>query len=67
MKTFLVFHVVGFTKWTQHPVQGQIMEDKIVLRLIDTTYPAALKRAKKIIKCDQWLLSEVVEFKEDTK
>ena len=43
---------------------GQEMEDKVVIRLIDKTYESALKRAKKIIKRDQWVLAECVEYKE---
>lgn len=62
MKTYLIFHIVGFRKWVENPIQGQIMEDKVVLRLIDSSYKEALKRAKKLIKRDQWFLAEVIEF-----
>jgi len=65
MKTYLVFHIVGYEKYVDHPVQGQIMDKKVVLRLIDTAYEKALTRAKKLIKRDQWLLAEVVEYRED--
>lgn len=64
MKTYLIFSIVGYKKWEKTPM-GDQMEDKVVLRLIDTTYESALKRAKKIVKRDQWLLAEVVEYKED--
>jgi len=40
MKTYLIFHIVGFTK--QDPVGN--LEDKVVIRLIDTSYESALKR-----------------------
>ena len=63
--TYLIFHLVGYTKWIDHPLQGQIMEDKVVLRLIDTSYESALERAKDIVRRDQWILAEVVEYKED--
>jgi hypothetical protein len=38
------------------------LEDKVVIRLIDTSYESALERAKKIIEKKWWLLAEVVEF-----
>jgi hypothetical protein len=63
--TYLIFHLVGYKKYIDHPTQGQVMEDKVVVRLIDKTYESALKRAKKIVDRDQWLLAEVVEYRED--
>ena len=61
MKTYLIFHIVGYEKKDQ---LGNL-EDKVVLRLIDSTYESALKRAKKIINKPFWVLGEVVEYKED--
>ena len=61
MKTYLIFHVVGYDKKDQ---LGNL-EDKVVIRLIDTTYESALKRAKKIIDKPFWILGEVVEYKEE--
>lgn len=63
MKTYLIFHIVGYTKWDKTPM-GDQMEDKVVIRLIDTSFENALKRAKRIISRDQWMLAEVVEYKE---
>lgn len=60
MKTYLVFHVVGYKKYDS---LGNL-EDKVVLRLIDTSYESALERAKKIIEKDNWLLGEVIEYEE---
>lgn len=60
MKTYLVFHVVGYEKKDQ---LGNL-EDKSVLRLIDISYDSALKRAKKIINKPFWVLGEVVEYVE---
>lgn len=59
--TYLLFHIVGYEKKDQ---LGNL-EDKVVIRLIDTTYESALERAKKIIDKPWWILAEVVEFKED--
>lgn len=60
MKTYLIFHIVGYTK------QDQLgnLEEKVVIRLIDTSYNSALERAKKIIEKPFWLLAEVVEYQE---
>lgn len=60
MKTYLIFHIVGYTK------QDQLgnLEDKVVIRLIDTDYKSALERAKKIVDKPFWLLAEVVEYQE---
>lgn len=60
MKTYLVFHVVGYDKRDQ---LGNL-EEKVVLRLIDSTYESALERAKKIIEKPFWILGEVVEYEE---
>lgn len=58
--TYLIFHIVGYEKIDQ---LGNL-EDKVVIRLIDTTYENALERAKKIIDKPFWLLAEVVEYQE---
>lgn len=60
MKTYLIFHIVGFDK------QDQLgnLDGKVVIRLIDTSYESALKRAKKMIEKPFWLLAEVVEYQE---
>jgi len=58
--TYLVFHLVGYEKKDQ---LGNL-EDKVVIRLIDTTYENALERAKQIIEKPFWLLGEVIEYKE---
>ena len=58
--TYLVFHLVGYEKKDQ---LGNL-EDKVVIRLIDTTYENALDRAKQIIEKPFWLLGEVIEYKE---
>ena len=60
MKTYLIFHIVGYEKMDQ---LGNL-EEKVVIRLIDETYESALKRAKKIIDKPFWLLAEVVEYRE---
>lgn len=64
MKTYLVFHIVGYTKWAKNSLGQDEMVDKVIIRLIDTTYESALARAQMTVKRDQWLLAEVVEFKE---
>jgi len=58
--TYLVFHLVGYEKKDQ---LGNL-EDKVVIRLIDTDYISALERAKQIIEKPFWLLGEVIEYKE---
>lgn len=58
--TYLVFHLVGYEKRDQ---LGNL-EDKVVIRLIDTTYENALERAKQIIEKPFWVLGEVIEYKE---
>jgi len=58
--TYLLFHIVGYNG--EDPLHN--LEDKIVIRLIDTTYESALKRAKKLVEKKFWTLGEVVEFKE---
>lgn len=60
MKTYTVFHVVGYDRKIE---SGELL-DKVVLRLIDTTYESALERAKKLIDKPFWLLGEVVEYAE---
>ena len=59
--TYLIFHIVGYEKIDQ---LGNL-EDKVVIRLIDTTYENALERAKKIIDKPFWLLAEVVEYQKE--
>ncbi len=61
MKTYLVFHIVGYERRDE---LGNLL-DKVVIRLIDTTYKSALDRAKKIVDKPFWILGEVVEYKED--
>ena len=56
--TYLLFHIVGYNG--EDPLHN--LEDKVVIRLIDTTYEKALERAEKIIEKKWWLLAEVVEF-----
>ena len=58
--TYLLFHIVGYDS----KVSELEFTNKVVIRLIDTTYESALERAKKIIDRKFWFLSEVVEFKE---
>ena len=58
--TYLVFHIVGYDRKDE---LGNLHE-KVVLRLIDTTYETALERAKQIIDKPFWVLGEVVEFKD---
>lgn len=60
MKTYLVFHVVGYEQKDQ---LGNL-EEKVVIRLIDTTYEKALERAKKMVNKPFWLLGEVIEYGE---
>lgn len=59
--TYLLFHIVGYNG--EDPMHN--LEDKVVIRLIDTTYESALERAKKIIEKKWWLLAEVVEFNKE--
>lgn len=61
MITYLVFHIVGYTKWDDNQINPN-MVDKVVIRLIDTTYESALERAKKLVERDNWILAEVVEY-----
>ena len=56
--TYLIFHIVGYNRADE---LGNL-QDKVVIRLIDTTYENALERAKKIIDKPFWLLAEVVEY-----
>lgn len=57
--TYILFHLVGYSKKDEF---GNL-EDKVVVRLIDTEYNKALERAKKLIEKPFWLLAEVVEYK----
>jgi hypothetical protein len=59
--TYLVFHIVGYSRADE---LGNL-QDKVVIRLIDTTYESALERAKKIIDKPFWLLAEVVEYQKE--
>ena len=54
--------LVGYKK--MDPVGN--LEEKVVIRLIDTDVPNALKRAEELVHKDNWLIAEIVEFvKED--
>lgn len=59
--TYLIFHIVGYNRADE---LGNL-QDKVVIRLIDTTYENALERAKKIIEKPFWLLAEVVEYQKE--
>ena len=59
--TYLVFHLVGYSRADE---LGNL-QDKVVIRLIDTTYESALERAKKIIDKPFWLLAECVEYQKE--
>jgi hypothetical protein len=59
--TYLIFHIVGYNRADE---LGNL-QDKVVIRLIDTTYENALERAKKIIDKPFWLLAEVVEYQKE--
>ena len=59
--TYLVFHLVGYSRADE---LGNL-QDKVVIRLIDTTYESALERAKKIIDKPFWMLGEVVEYQKE--
>jgi hypothetical protein len=56
--TYLLFHIVGYDG--EDPLHN--LENKVVIRLIDSSYEKALERAQKIIDRKFWLLAEVVEF-----
>lgn len=58
MMNYLVFHIVGYDIKDD---TGNL-HNKVVVRLIDTSYELALERAKKIIDKPFWLLAEVVEY-----
>jgi len=58
--TYLLFHMVGYNG--EDPLHN--LEDKIVVRLIDTNINSALERAKEIIEKKFWMCAEIVEFKE---
>ena len=57
-KTYLVFHIIGFEQKDQ---LGNYI-DRVVLRLVGTSYEEALERAKKIVEKPNWILGEVVEY-----
>lgn len=61
--TYVVFHLVGYTE-QKETVRGLELTDKVVVRLIDTSYESALQRAQLIIKRPNWLLAEVIEYME---
>ena len=63
MKTYLIFHLVGYTKRDE---LGNL-DDKVVIRLIDVDYETALARAKKLVDKPFWLLAEVVEYNREEK
>jgi len=56
--TYLVFHIIGFEQKDQ---LGNYI-DRVVLRLVGTSYEEALERAKKLIEKPNWVLGEVVEY-----
>ena len=58
MKTYLLFHVVGYNG--EDPLHN--LDDKVVIRLIDTTVESAMERAKKLVEKKFWLTAEIVEF-----
>lgn len=58
--TYLIFTLVGYTSRDEM----KNLEDKVVFRLIDTSYESALARAKTLFDKPFWLLAEVVEYQE---
>ena len=56
-------HLVGYSK--TDPVGN--FEDKVVIRLVDKNVLEAQKRAKKLIKRDNWIIAEIIEIIPDTK
>ena len=60
MKTYLVFHIVGYDS----KLENGEFTNKVVIRLIDTDYENALKRAQDIVEKQFFFLAEVVEFEE---
>ena len=54
-------HIVGYKK--VDPVGN--FEDKVVIRLIDTDVSNALKRAKKLVRRDNWLIAEIIEMEKE--
>lgn len=60
---YLLFHIVGHDGMGQNPLNSTPdFKNKVVIRLISETYEDALSRAKNIIKREEWLLAEVVEY-----
>ena len=53
-------HLVGYKKLD--PVGN--LEDKVVVRLVDTKVSNALARAEVLVKRDNWLVAEVIELEE---
>ena len=60
MKTYLLFHIVGYEG--EDPLHN--LENKVVIRLIDKSANSALKRAEEMVKKKFWEIAEIVEFKE---
>jgi len=56
-------HIVGYSK--TDPVGN--LEDKVVIRLVDTDVNNALERAKKLINKDNWFIGEIIEIVKPTK
>ena len=56
-------HIVGYSK--SDPVGN--LEDKVVIRLVDTSVENALERAKKLINKDNWFIGEIIEIVKPTK
>lgn len=62
MKTYLVFTIQGYSNEGRFPDGSLKLEDVTLIKLIDTKYSTALKRAEKIINKSFYRLSEVNEF-----
>lgn len=58
MKTFLVFHLVGY----ESEKESQLT-NRVDVKLIDTSYENALARAKELFDRAVWFPLEVTEFK----
>jgi hypothetical protein len=58
--TYLLFHMVGYNG--EDPLHN--LEEKVVIRLIDTNVDSALDRAKRLVEKKWWIVAEIVEFKD---
>lgn len=54
---YLIFILTGYNGLTS---DGRL-NDVVNVSLMDTSYDNALERAKKLVKKEQWRLSEVIE------